>query len=283
MATFTNQATLSYGNVVTNSNVAVGEILEVLSATKNAVSTAYTPGEDVTYTISIVNSGTADFTGLTVTDNLGATTTDTGTVYPLNYKTGTIKYYINGVLQPEPPLAEGPPLAVNSINVPAGGNALLVYEADVTEFATPGTGGTINNTATVTGAGLTTPVTAAETLPVNEAPVLAINKAISPATVTENSRVTYTFTILNNGNTDATVADNAVITDTFDPILTDLAVTYNGTAWAPTTNYTYNDATGAFATTDGQITVPAATTVQNPDGTFTTTPGVSTLTVTGTI
>lgn len=34
MAIFTNQAQLRYGNAVANSNVAVGEILEVLAATK---------------------------------------------------------------------------------------------------------------------------------------------------------------------------------------------------------------------------------------------------------
>ena len=36
MARFTNQAQLRYGNAVTNSNIAVGEILEVLSAKKTA-------------------------------------------------------------------------------------------------------------------------------------------------------------------------------------------------------------------------------------------------------
>ena len=34
MARFTNQAQLRYGNAVANSNIAVGEIMEVLSATK---------------------------------------------------------------------------------------------------------------------------------------------------------------------------------------------------------------------------------------------------------
>ena len=37
MAQFTNQAQLSYNNSVANSNVGVGEILEVLSATKTAL------------------------------------------------------------------------------------------------------------------------------------------------------------------------------------------------------------------------------------------------------
>ena len=36
MARFTNQAQLRYGNEITNSNIAVGEITEVLSATKDS-------------------------------------------------------------------------------------------------------------------------------------------------------------------------------------------------------------------------------------------------------
>ena len=70
MARFTNQAQLRYGNAVTNSNVAVGEILEVLSATKTAVKTTYGQNDTVTYIISIVNSGATAFNGLTLTDDL---------------------------------------------------------------------------------------------------------------------------------------------------------------------------------------------------------------------
>ena len=44
MAQFTNQAQLRYGNSVTNSNIAVGEILEVLSISKTAVKNTYHPG-----------------------------------------------------------------------------------------------------------------------------------------------------------------------------------------------------------------------------------------------
>ena len=43
MARFTNQAQLRYGDAVANSNIAVGEILEVLSATKTAVRSTYGP------------------------------------------------------------------------------------------------------------------------------------------------------------------------------------------------------------------------------------------------
>lgn len=44
MAIFSNQATLTYNGTTTNSNIAYGEILEVLSATKTAVQASYAPG-----------------------------------------------------------------------------------------------------------------------------------------------------------------------------------------------------------------------------------------------
>ena len=74
------------------------------------------------------------------------------------------------------------------------------------------------------------------------------------------------------------------MTDIFDPILTDLAVTFNGAVWTEPTNYTYDESTGTFVTVPGQITVPAATFTQDPvTGVYTTVPGVSVLTVEGTI
>ena len=66
MATFFNQATLSYSGGTVNSNVTTGEILEVLSATKTAVVDEYSQGSDVTYVVNIINSGTVPFTGISV-------------------------------------------------------------------------------------------------------------------------------------------------------------------------------------------------------------------------
>ena len=84
MAIFTNQATLVYNGGSANSNIAVGEILEVLSADKTAVEGTYAPGELVTYVITIRNTGTAAFTNLTVTDDLGGSANA-----PLTYEPGT--------------------------------------------------------------------------------------------------------------------------------------------------------------------------------------------------
>ena len=77
--------------------------------------------------------------------------------------------------------------------------------------------------------------------------------------------------------------EGAVITDTFDPILNITGVTFNGTAWTSPEDYTYDAATGAFATVAGKLTVPEAAFTQNADGSWTVTPGQSVLTVTGTV
>ncbi len=283
MATFTNQATLTYTGGAALSNIAVGELVEVLSATKTAVDDTYASGDNVPYVINILNSGTTPLTDLTVTDDLGGYTVGTTTVYPLAYEDGTMRYFVNGVLQPTPAVTAGPPLTVTGISVPAGGNAQLVFDTNLTGFAPLATDGAVTNTATVSGAGLT-PALAQSVITAAPAADLTISKSLSPTTVTENGRLTYTFTVYNYGNTEATAADAVAIADTFDPALTDLAVAFNGTTWAEPTNYTYDAGTGAFATVPGQITVPAATYTQDPTtGVITTTPGISTLTVTGTV
>lgn len=194
MAKFTNQAQLRYGNAVANSNITVGEILEVLSASKTAVRKNYGQNDTVTYSISIVNAGTAAVGGLTFTDKLGAYTFDTKTLTPLNYVEGTIKYYINGVLQDAPAVTAGPPLVVTGIQIPAGGNAQILYETQVNEYAPLGVEGYITNQAVLSGGGIT-PVTVGETVNAQNGPVLTITKSVSPVPVTENGTLTYTFLI----------------------------------------------------------------------------------------
>ena len=284
MAIFTNQATLTYNGSSTNSNIAYGEILDVLVATKTAVEGSYAPGQLVTYVVTLRNTGNATLTGLVVTDNLGGYDFNGTTVYPLTYQDGSAALFTNGVPQAAPAVAAGPPLVFSDISVPAGGDIVIVYQAQANNYANPAVGGTIDNTVTITGDGLSAPITATETVDANAEPVLAISKSITPAQVVDNDRVTYTFIIQNSGNQPVVATDNAAITDTFDPILTALTVTFNGTAWAQGVQYNYNEATGLFTTVPGQILVPAATYAQDPvTGAYTATPGIATLVVTGTI
>lgn len=283
MAIFTNQATLTYnGNVIT-SNIATGEIVEVLSATKTAVLDTYEQGSEITYVINIVNSGTTPFTGLTATDNLGEYTFGTTTLTPLDYVSGSVLYYVNGVLQATPAVTSGPPLVINNLTVPADGVATIIYVARANQFAPLGTTDSIINTVVVGGTGITN-VTATETVTPTSAPRLTITKGLSPTTVTENGQLTYTFTIQNTGNVPIVATDSVIISDTFNPILTDLTVTFNGTTWTPSVNYTYSELTGEFVTAIGQVTVPAATYTQDPTtGVWVIEPGTSVLTITGTV
>lgn len=282
MATFTNFATLSYRGGTTESNTVVGELLEPLTITKTAVMDDYTAKDDVTYVISLVNSGTTALTGLTVTDDLGGYTFNGTTLYPLAYTAGSLRYYVDGALQTTAPtVTAGPPMVITGVDVPASGNVLLIYEATVTDRAPLGTEATITNTATATGAGLPAPLTASETITMETRADLTVSKALSPTTVTEDGQLTYTFVIANSGNAPAEAAEEIVLTDTFDPRLDPIAVTFNGTAWTAGTNYTYDPTTGVFTTLAGQITVPAATYTQGTDGTWTVTPGTATLVITG--
>ena len=283
MATFTNKATLSYSGGSVDSNTVTGELLEVLNITKTAILDEYTTGDTITYVVALRNTGPVALTGLTVPDDLGGYPFGTGTVYPLTVIPGSVTYYTNGVLQPTPTVTAGPPMSVTGLSVPAGGNALLIYEVSVNNFAPLAVGSTVTNTAAASGGGISTPVSAEETITAGQQATLTISKALSPTVVTENSQLTYTFIIENTGNTPAIATDNIVVTDTFDPILDPVSVTFNGTPWTEGVNYTYNAATGEFATVAGEITVPAATYTQNPNGTWAITPGVSTLTITGTV
>lgn len=284
MATFTNQAALAYNNIVTNSNIVAGELLEALSATKTAVAPGYAQDEPVTYAVSIVNTGTAPFTGLTVSDNLGAYPFGQFNLVPLDYVDGSAKYYVNGVLQAAPAVEAGPPLTFTGVNVPAGGNALILYSARTNFYAPPAADGSVVNTVTINGTGLNAPVVTSGAVDANTGVNLSLTKAMNPATITENQPLTITLTVSNTGGAAATAADNAVISDTFNPPLTITGVTYNGAAWTSPANYTYNPATGAFSTVAGQVTVPAATYAQNPDtGVWETTPGTGTLVITGTM
>ena len=284
MAIFSNQATLTYNGNTTNSNIAYGEILDVLTASKTSVEGIYTQNGLVTYVITLRNTGNAALNGLSVSDNLGGYDFGGTTLYPLTYSDGSATLFIDGVLQPDPAVAPGPPLVISGINIPGGSDAVLIYQARANQYAPPTADGVITNTATITGDGLSAPVIATETVNSATTPILTISKSITPSQVVDNDRVTYTFVIQNSGNQAVVATDNAAISDVFDPILNPITVTLNGTPIAEGTGYSYDTTGGIFATTPGAITVPAATLVQDPvTGEWNVTPGTAVLVVTGTV
>jgi len=286
MAQFQNQATLSYAGGTVTSNITVGELLDSLTVTKTAVTETYGQHDAVVYILGISNAGSLALTGLTVTDNLGAYTLGDTTLYPLSYTPGSLRMYVNGVpAAASPTVTAGPPLAIEGVDLPAGGSVLLIYQTTVNRYAPLAGGSTIVNTAELTdGAAQPRAVLASaqETITAQDGPVLSISKSVYPLTVTGEGPVTYTFVIQNAGSTPATAEDAIVVTDIFDPVLEDLTVTYNGEAWTEGADYSYDEAAGSFATVAGRVTVPAASYTQDPaTGVWTVEPGVSVLVVSG--
>ena len=288
MATFYNQATLSYNGILRSSNVTAGEILAVLSASKTPVTETYTPGSDVTYIINMVNTGSSCFDNVTVTDDLGTYVVDDEvqekvSVVPLTYTEGSVKYFVNGVKQATPVVQSVSPLTVTGLKIPAGGNAALVYTASVNEFAPLGADASVTNTATISGDGFAD-IEAQAVITNAEQLDLEIIKSLSPAAVEENGQVTYTFTVQNNGTLPAEASDDVIFSDVFTPALSSVSAEFNGTAWTEGTNYTYEPASGTFTSLAGQMTVPAAVYAQDQTtGIWAVQPGISTLVITGNI
>ena len=227
MAAFYNQATLSYLGKDVVSNITAGEITEALTATKTAVTNDYGAGEEITYVVSLVNTGATALENLTLTDDLGAYEAGGQTLVPLTYVDGSLLYYVNGALQATPTVTVTDSLTVTGITVPAGGNATLVYQASANAFAPLSEGSTVTNEVTMTGESLTTPVTADETVTVRSEANLTITKSLTPTAVTNNGRITYTFVLQNTGNREVVATDDAIVTDTFGNVLLIVATLFS--------------------------------------------------------
>ena len=161
---------------------------------------------------------------------------------------------------------------------------MIIYEARANEFAPLDENAVIENTVTATGENVCEDLSATADVPTRDEPNLTISKAICPETITCGDEVTYTFIIQNTGNVPIVATDNLIVTDVFNPALSNITVKLNGTTLTEGVDYSYNSVTGEFSTLNGAITVPAATFTRDPiTGVITVTPGVAIITVTGNI
>ena len=286
--TITNQASLTYlysgsetGRAV--SNMATAVIPDSLEVTKTALETDYRADDEITYILTIINNCCAGSVNVTITDDLGTFTPDScpSPVTPLTY-VGPANLFVNGV----PTMG----LDVNDdetdevvFTLPAleiGDSAVIVYKAQVNNFAQLSEDSSIENTATFVSTGSCSQTAeATNTLPVAEYADVSIVKAMSDSPEGCNA-ITYTFSLSNTGNVDAT---NVVLTDTFDPIPNITSVSVNGTPLA-TTEYTFAGGTLTLpgGTATQTITVPAADITEDCTGT-TVVPGTTEIVVTGTL
>lgn len=280
MATIiTNRATINYNNgtalatAVSNTTEAI--ISEALSISKTALSDTYRVGDYLTYVISLNNTSESTAANVTVTDDLGSYVFNDSIITPLDYG-GSAQLYVNGIfvsLITPTVIENGIVFSIDSI--PAGGNAQIIYNATVNEFASGAAGAQILNTASVEfecDCVCNQGSSDSETVTADTFAELRLIKSVCPNPIICGERITYVIDVYNYGNI---AADEVVLTDTFIPPLEDIAITVDGVD-IPESNYSYVDGvlTLPAATSGYALSVPAATYTQNPEsGAFESIPG----------
>jgi large repetitive protein len=233
-------------------SVSVAVLTPALTIVKTANVTTAVPGQTVTFTDTITDTGPTSYSGATVTDTLDLL--DDG-VYNNNATatSGSVSY-ASPVLTWTGDLGPGQSAVITytvTVNNPPTGDKLLVATA-----ASTAVGSSCPPASDNAGCGIAIPVLT---------PALTIVKTASTATVVPGQTVTYTVTVTNTGQTPYT---GAAFTDSLTGVLDD--ATYNNDATvsagpgsvafaSPNLTWTGDLAVGASAT------VTYSVTVHNPD------------------
>lgn len=204
------------------------------------------PGDTVTYTVTVANTGKADYTATapaSITDNLSAVLDDA------TYVSGSAT---NGAIVNGTTLTWSGPVAV-------GATQTITYQVLV---GPAGTGdGTLTN-AVVPGTGGSC-VTASDCTTTNPVQAFSVVKKADVTEVVPGATVTYTVTVTNTGAVDYTAAAPASFTDDLTAVLDD--ATYNNDA---TNGATYAAPTLAWSgplAVGASVTVSYTLTVNDPD------------------
>jgi uncharacterized repeat protein (TIGR01451 family) len=222
---------------------APGECLTVTpvqsyTATKTADRAAVVPGDTITYTITLTNTGQADYTAqapATFSDDLSALLDDA------TYNDDAT----NGATYTAPTLAWSGALAV-------GATETFTYSVTVND---PATGDSLLPNTVVTGIGGNCDVGSNDPACVVELPggSYSVSKAASSTTVDQGGNVTYTVTVTNTGQVAYTDDQPAAFEDDLSAVLDDAE--YNGDASNGAT------VTGTLLTWSGALPVGAVQTI----------------------
>lgn len=147
------------------------------------------PGDTLTYTITAINSGNGQATGVSVTDTISSNTQNMTNVTRTNCGSSTNS-------------STSSQLNVTNVSVAVGVNCVITFDVTVRSPLNEGT--TITNTATISAAseGGAGAMPSSTTLYTDATPSLIVNHSENDADniVTPNQVVDYTITIQNNGN-----------------------------------------------------------------------------------
>lgn len=275
------QVTYTYGNSQETalSNETNTTLLDefTMEVTKTAVASGIRSGSNAAYILRIDNSGPGTLYNPTITDDLGNSSVNADP--PLKYIEGSAKFYVNG-----DPAAGTASSSENQIVFSSGAalqpgdNLIVVYAASVDETQE----GTITNTITAqansgSASGALITDTATATITLTPYANISIFKTADKASVVSGDTLTYTFTLMNTG---AQAADSISFVDALPSEFTVTSVSYttNGTT-------TPIDSTDYSITTPNTLTIPdvGSSLVISVPAATTAGPGITTITVTGTV
>jgi uncharacterized repeat protein (TIGR01451 family) len=217
-----------------------------LTVTKTDGRTTVSPGETLTYEITVTNNGPIEATGVVVTDTMGAHTTlvdpHGGTGVPLDGN-GTLSWIVG--------------------SIPGdGGTATVTVTVKVAATVPAGVDSTTNLASATPTNGTTATTTDTDTI--DAAPDLAITKTDHQATTTAGATYDYELVVTNNGNQGAT---GVTVVDTLPDGVTCLAAGATGSNTSPgtcdNTAGTYTAALGTLPA-GGTSTVTVTVTVDDP-------------------
>ena len=238
-------------------------IVPVLTPALTIVKTASTatpiPGQQVTYTITVTNTGQTSYTAASLADPLGAVLDDAVYDGDASATTGTASYAGSTVSW------------TGDLN--PGDAATITYSVTIRN---PDTGDLVlANTVTSPTAGSNCAATSTDprctvTLTVVNAATLTITAAADAPSAVAGGKVTFTVTIANSG---VSAYDSASVTVPLGGVLDDAA--YNGDAAAVLTGTTTPAGTVSYTSPDlgwtgdvpasGSVTLTYSVTVHNPD------------------
>ena len=196
--TMTNSATLTSTQTSSTADTMVTTLQRPsVTITKSADRTLLVPGDTVTYSLNVLNSGPGTASNVTVADTLPAAAYFT-------YVANSAK--LNGAtIGPDP--VGGGILSKNIGSLAAGSTATVTFSMQVAASGVPSGTTAISNTATVSDAGTSgTRSSNATALTISTNPNLTLTKTSSPSAgpVAPGSAITYTLTVTNIGSGDAT-------------------------------------------------------------------------------
>ena len=239
-------------------SVSVPVLVPALSITQSANASAALPGQVIGYTLTVTNTGTAPYTGITVTDSFAQMLDDAAYNGDATTTAGALSYAAP-VLTWTGDLAPGTSAVISytiTANNPDTGDKLVI-----TTVSSAAAGSTCPPGTTASPCQLIVPVLT---------PALTIVKTASTATPIPGQQVTYTITVTNTGQTSYTAASLA---DPLGVVLDDAA--YDGDAAAVitgtgTTAGTVSYAASTVSWTGGlalgaSVTITYSVSIDNPD------------------